>query len=163
MNTKETNQQIDRLIRARYPLIYVVSHEEARVQEALVGIAQVHNKPLYAWTITRGLHLVEGQGPKFDEMTRDPLAALQAISDHEGQAIFVLKDFDSLLDNFQVCRALRDLAADLTPTRKTAIILSPVLVDLGKLEKEVAVVDYPLPDAGELAEMQELIALLYKI
>lgn len=151
--TREANEQLDRLIRARYPVVYVVSHEEQRVQRALADIAGEQSKPLYSWTITKGIELVEGDGPEFEDITRDPMAALGIISDHADPAIFILKDFDSLLDNYQVCRALRDLVVDLTPTRKTAIILSPALVDLGKLEKEVVVVDYPLPDAEELVNV----------
>ena len=37
-------QELETLVRARYPILYVVSAEEARVQQLIVGIAQRRQK-----------------------------------------------------------------------------------------------------------------------
>jgi hypothetical protein len=43
------------LIRARYPVIYVVSWEEERVEKELARIAAVRNKKFHVWTCTQGI------------------------------------------------------------------------------------------------------------
>ena len=48
-------RELDVLIRARYPLLYIVSWEEKRVEDALRGIAQRRAKRLFVWSVTQGL------------------------------------------------------------------------------------------------------------
>ena len=58
MPTISSQSAIDRLeryIRARYPLIAVLSHEETRVLSALRTVAGARNRRLYTWSVTRGL------------------------------------------------------------------------------------------------------------
>src|SRR4051812_6839629 len=47
--------ELDVLIRARYPVIYVVSWEEERVEQLVARIATARNKKLYIWTCTQGI------------------------------------------------------------------------------------------------------------
>jgi len=51
---------IETLIRARYPLIYVVSFEELRVERELTRITEDRKKQLYKWSITNGLETPDG-------------------------------------------------------------------------------------------------------
>ncbi len=48
-------QELDVLIRARYPIIYVVSWEEERVEQCLREIAEAPKKNLFVWTVTQGI------------------------------------------------------------------------------------------------------------
>ncbi|MHB1191389.1 MAG: AAA family ATPase, partial [Armatimonadota bacterium] len=144
------DKEIETLIRARYPVIYIVSWEEKRVEDALRGIASARGKKLYTWTITQGL-TANGR----DESTRDPLAALDRIMESMDQAIFVLKDFHCFVSDNTVTRRLRDLIYALKTSYKTLVILSPVMKLPSELEKEVTVIDYPLPDLEELDTLLE--------
>ena len=49
------DKEIDVLVRARYPLIYLVSWEETRILERLKEMAQRRQKTLFLWSITRGI------------------------------------------------------------------------------------------------------------
>jgi hypothetical protein len=51
-------EELDILIRARYPLLYLVSWEEHRVDTLLTDMARAHGKALLTWSITRGLRHV---------------------------------------------------------------------------------------------------------
>jgi hypothetical protein len=42
--------ELDVLIRARYPLIYLVTWEEQRVDALLASLAESHGKALYTWS-----------------------------------------------------------------------------------------------------------------
>ena len=56
------NEELDRLIRARYTLLYVVTWEEDRALRILMRLAETQRKPLYEWSITNGLRCIHGAG-----------------------------------------------------------------------------------------------------
>jgi ATP-dependent 26S proteasome regulatory subunit len=142
--------ELETLIRARYPLIYVVSWEEERVEDALRAIAWERGKKLHVWTATLGFVKPGGQR---DNTTRDPLAALDYVLNSPDQAIFLLKDFHAFIGSFEVTRRLRDLTPTLKNSFKNLIILSPLLKLPAELEKEVTVIDYGLPSYEELGRL----------
>jgi ATP-dependent 26S proteasome regulatory subunit len=146
----KVDTQLETLIRARYPIIYVVSWEEKRVEDALRTIARDRGKKLQIWTITQGFSTPNGQR---DNATRDPLAALDHVIKSEDQAIFLLKDFHSFVSDYNVTRRLRDLTLALKNSFKNLIILSPVLKLPPELEKEITVLDYALPSYDELGKL----------
>src|SRR5262245_62158901 len=146
--TIASSVEVEDLIKARYPLVYIVSSEEARVEEALRQIALRRERVLAAWSITRGFVKLQGEFRGGD--VRDPLKALDHIASVEGKGLFVLRDFHAFMDNPQVTRKLRDLAHDLKKSQKNVLLLSPVLKLPPELEKEVAVIDWDLPDRAEI-------------
>jgi SpoVK/Ycf46/Vps4 family AAA+-type ATPase len=147
------DKEVDILIRARYPLIYLVSWEETRIIERLKEIADRHQKKFFLWSITRGIFKIEDEALKTDEATRDPLNALSYIEKCPDPALFVFLDFHSFLTDQSVIRKLRDLVSNLKDTYETMLILSPVLTIPIELEKELTVVDYDLPYYEEMNEL----------
>lgn len=147
MASSAIDLELETLIRARYPIIYIVSWEEQRVEEALRKIAQDRGKKLFIWTVTQGM--VANPNLR-DSATRDPLAALDAVIDSREQALFVLKDYHAFISDVTITRRLRDLTTVLQASYKNLIILSPMLKLPAELEKEIAVVDYGLPDHNDL-------------
>jgi len=147
-------RQIDLLVRARYPLLYLVSWEEQRVEGMLVRLAKNHGKDLYTWSVTRGLRkVIGGRAPLAVEGTEKPSVAFAAIAALKDPAIVVLKDLHPYLDDAEVVRGLRELAHVLKSSFTTAVMLSPVLRIAPELEKEITVVDVPLPTFEELFQL----------
>ncbi|HEX4462947.1 MAG TPA: AAA family ATPase [Polyangia bacterium] len=140
--------EVEDLIKARYPLIYIVSSEERRVEEKLRQIALRRERVLAAWSITRGFVKLQGEFRGGD--VRDPIKALDHIAGFDGPGIFVLRDFHAYVDNPTVVRKLRDLAHDLKESKKNVLLLSPLLKVPPELEKEVAIIDWELPDRTEI-------------
>src|SRR2546423_8669169 len=137
---------LDTLIRARYPLIYLVSWEEQRLDAILQDVAQTHGKALLQWSVTRGMRRVPAsRTAPVSEQSRDPVEALAAIAKLTEPSLVVLKDFHPFLDSPQVVRAMRELAQDLKSTFTTVILLSPSPLIPIELEKEISVLDVPLP------------------
>jgi SpoVK/Ycf46/Vps4 family AAA+-type ATPase len=147
------DKDIDILIRARYPLIYLVSWEETRILEKLKEMAEARKKRLFLWSITRGIFLLEDDPSKVDESTRDPLNALTYVEKATDPALFVFLDFHSFLNDQTVIRKLRDLVNNLKNTYETLIIISPVLTIPVELEKDFVVIDYDLPAFDEIKEL----------
>jgi ATP-dependent 26S proteasome regulatory subunit len=166
MNSKD--REIDVLIRARYPMIYIVSPEEARVEDAIRAIVD-GKKQVVSWAATQPFNAVELSGQVLgggDEISlhghQSALDALEHIARRlrdDVRAVFILRDFDPYLDHPVVVRRLRDLAAALKRSYSTLIFLSPVLSIPAHIEKEIIVVDYELPNFEEInVILEELIA-----
>ena len=139
--------ELETLIRARYPIIYVVSWEERRVEETLREICQRRGKKMLLWTLTTGM--------AGNAASKDPLAALDNIMGAPDQTVFVLKDFHPFISDVAVTRRLRDLVYALKTSYKTLIILSPLLKLPPELEKEISVVDYQLPTIKDIDRLLE--------
>ena len=52
--------QIRTLLKARYPILLLVTYEEDRVQRALVDLCASEDRTLYQWTRTQGLISFDG-------------------------------------------------------------------------------------------------------
>lgn len=150
MPQSAVDTELETLIRARYPIIYVVSWEEKRVEDALRAITQARGKKMYQWTVTQGMVVNPANR---DEATRDPLAALDFVLSSRDQAVFVFKDFHPFLNDTALVRRLRDLTYALKTSYKTLILLSPLLKLPPELEKEITVVDYALPSLEDLGRL----------
>ncbi|MCC6445250.1 MAG: AAA family ATPase [Armatimonadetes bacterium] len=145
------DQELETLIRARYPIIYIVSWEEKRVEDTLREIAQNRSKKVFVWTITQGM--LGASNVAVNQATRDPISALDFVLMSTEPAIFILKDYHTFLNDSVVVRRLRDLTTALKTTYKTLIILSPILKLPAELEKDITVIDYYLPTIEELGEL----------
>lgn len=65
----------------------------------------------------------------------------------------MLKDFHTYLEDPQIVRRLRDIAHDLKATYKNVLIVSPRLNLPVELEKDICLIDIPLPDLRELLDL----------
>src|SRR4051812_4928000 len=132
-HTRETSEKtIEYLVRARYPLIYVISPEEERVEKALQKVANDRQKKIVFWSSTEGLS-TQGHGD-----VKDPLAALNHMMESKESAIFVLRDFHEYIGVPDIKRRLRDMAREFRSTYKNCILLSPTQKIPPELEKEFA-------------------------
>jgi hypothetical protein len=155
-------EELDTLVRARYPLVYLVTSEEARAQDLIAQVAHLRGKKLLEWSCTTGLvastNGYNSTKPR-NTTTRDPLAALDAIADHVDPTLFILKDFHPFLSRgqFTIIRRLREVAQSLKNSHKTIFLLSPVQDIPVELEKEVTVINVAMPDQNELGSLLESI------
>lgn len=147
--------ELELLIRARYPVLYVVSWEEARVEQHLQSIAQRRNKQLFVWSVSGGMRRLgtAGGAPRARGLA-DPYEALDQIIEHKEPAIYLLQDFHAFLRptscNVPTIRKLREAARALGDSYKTIVISSPLMELPPELEKDVTVVDFPLPGPPEV-------------
>ncbi|HEV8542889.1 MAG TPA: AAA family ATPase, partial [Verrucomicrobiae bacterium] len=160
--TEKFSDSLETLIRARYPIIYIVSPEEGRVQQLLGAIAERREKILYEWSCTTGM-LPSGASIQLQKgrnsPTREPLAALDQVIEQVEPAIFLFKDFHPYLTKGHeaIIRKLKEIALHLKNSFKTIVIVSPVLEMPIELEKEITVLTLPLPGIKELSELLERI------
>ena len=154
--------ELETLIRARYPILYVISSEELRVQEVIVAIAKKRQKKVFEWSCSTGI-VPAGTSIQSHQnrnaATKDPLLALDQVIEQVEPALFVFKDFHPFLtkNNFAIVRKLKEIALHLKNSFKTILIISPVMEIPLELEKEITVLNYPLPTREELSGLLDKI------
>ena len=153
-------------LRAGYPIINIVSSEEDRAIDRLEDLLrrpelQKQPRQFLIWSISRGFTGPDGRAQGPDE-SRLPEHALALVAKHKEPALFLFKDFHPYLDEKKnpqgaslLVRLIRDLVPQLKSTAKTLIWLSPVQYIPPELEKDVTLVDMPLPTEAEYREILE--------
>ncbi|MBD0304459.1 MAG: AAA family ATPase, partial [Tolypothrix sp. T3-bin4] len=145
-------EELNILIQAQYPLIYLVTSEEERAEQAVSTIAQSlkPQRRVFVWTVTHGI--VEYGQPRnvTQHNTVSPEAAIEWIIRQKEPSIFILKDLHPFIDAPATNRSLRDAIASFKGTQKSIILMSPMQQVPIELEKEVVVIDFTLPDMAEL-------------
>ena len=148
--------EIEILIRARYPILYLVTWEEERAEERLISIARKMGKKTFCWSVNRGLTepgLNLQSKKKASSETSDPLAALNEVVEMLEPSLFIFKDFHPYLTDPAVVRRLRELSTYLKNSYKTLVFVSPKLSIPCELEKDITVVDFPLPDYADIEKL----------
>ncbi|HKA87190.1 MAG TPA: AAA family ATPase [Haliangiales bacterium] len=143
-----SQREVEDLIKARYPLLYLVSSEESRVEKLLKEIARNREMRLEVWSVTEGFKTLFGGQAKRD--IYDPFKALEYVAAGEGRGLYILRDFHPFLKEPKVVRKLRDLGDLLRQGQKHLFILSPVQTMPPELEKTLTVIDWDLPNRGEI-------------
>lgn len=151
--------QLSRLFRARFPYIYITTWEEERAISLIKKISKSEKlirvaREVYVWTQTNGF-VVDGQ--KIDG-TQSPDKAIDFIRDCNKNSVFVMCDFHVFFGvkgrqvDYNVVRRLRDNLSDLKTSkfRKNVIFLASELLIPETMQKEITILDMPLPTLPEI-------------
>lgn len=142
-------KQLIRLVASGYPIIYLVSWEEERVEKMLKLITSKVNASslhFYTWTCTEGLKKGDDSIPN----TMGVNEAIEAVNKSEDTGFYFFKDLHFFLQDPKTIRKLKDAFRMLRTKKKTIFLLSSTIENLPHdLEKEITVLDIDLPDANE--------------
>jgi hypothetical protein len=143
------------LLRARNPLIWLVTREEARAERVLIEATASAVYDVAMWDCATGL--TRGDGQAIDSRCTDPAQALAAIRDRTERCVYVLRDLPPWLRDPTVVRAVRSLCRDL-PSKprdqaRAMIVVTPSAEVPPELQGHAIVVDLPLPDRAEIAAL----------
>jgi len=147
------------LLRARYPLIYIPTYEEERLEAAIREEAlNQGNRPVYTWDFVDGY---QGNPNDVGFGRRNPLQALEFVEKlpESAPAVFILRDYHRFLDDVAIARKLRNLARLLKSQPKNIVLLSPRMAITDDLSEVITVLEFPLPGADVIkAEVERLLA-----
>ncbi len=145
--------RIPRLLAARYPLLWLLSSEEERVERCLERLSRMEGLASYRWRETSGL--LGPDGPVAG--THDPDAAVAALASVTVPALFLFEDASGALDDARVVRRLRDVLRDVAERRQAILLLGNRLNLPAALEKDAVVLDVPLPSREEIGRLLALL------
>ena len=153
------SEEFGLLLRACYPLIYIPTAEEERVEKAIATCAKnIGNRNLYIWDFVEGYQ----DNPNNQNFgRRNPLQALEYLEKlpQKAPGIFILRDFQRFLEDVSISRKLRNLARVLKSQPKNIVIIAPEVTIPPELTEVLTVIDFPLPSTTEIkTELQRLLA-----
>ena len=149
------NDELNLFLKARYPIIYINTIEEDRVEYVIRKNVKTNLKrSIYSWDFVDGYtNNPNNQG--FGK--RNPLQALELVErlNSETPAIFLLKDFNRFLNDLAISRKLRNLSRILKLQPKTIIIIGSELNIPRELQDLITVLQFQLPTEDEIIKELE--------
>ena len=144
------NDELMLLLKARYPIIYINTIEEDRVEYVIrKTIKNTLNRSIYTWDFIDGYT----NNPNNEGFAkRNPLQALELIErlNCETPALFLLKDFNRFLTDVSISRKLKNLSRVLKLQPKTILILSSEINIPKELQDLVTILSFQLPNETEI-------------
>ena len=158
MNTADFEKEIKIHIEARYPILWLVSFEERRVEKILENLCKELGTNYWCWSVSRGLYSTDKK--KKEAIGREKI--LTAIEEkiqksEDANSLFLLKDVAGYFASHEFLRKFRDLPSIIDEQQRsisTVCILSPTLSEIPpELEEDIVVLELALPDYDEIEEM----------
>ena len=140
------------LLKARYPIIYISTYEEERLEYIIRYCTKKYvARTYYAWDFVDGY---QGNPNDTGFAAKNPLEALELLEKltPETASIFVLKDYDNFLKDLSIIRKLKNLSRTLKTQPKNVIIISPEVNIPETLREFVTLIEFPLPTYNEINE-----------
>ena len=166
MDSQQTINELELLIRSKRTILYVVTQEENRVISALEQMCSKADTAwdLIKWDIVSGLHSTfpEFLPAKEQDKQLDQEEVLswfhKLLVPKNKFCLLVLKDYNKFFGNgnyrgqveHRVIRHVKNLAYDFCMENKAIIIISSNLELPSDFEKMVPVIDFPLPTKEEI-------------
>jgi hypothetical protein len=162
--SQKVADEIQALLRARNPLLWVVTREEARVEGYLIEAAIAASYVPRTWDTAQGVARFSGEVERIGSaLIDDTLKAIEARASATVAApergVWILRDLPVWLEGFpgaQPLRQLRNLVRklrDSTPRDRAQaiIVLTPNAKVPPELIGHTTVIEWPLPDRDEIA------------
>lgn len=156
-------EDFEQLLKARFPIIYIETFEENRVLDEIRAFLSKPDslrtpRQVIEWSATTGLVAKDGKTFSNTNNAADALAVSQTIKE---PTVFVFKDLHASLGeqgkpaDANVLRRLRDISHNFKNGTDplTLIITAPVLRLPPDLEKEITVLEFPLPTEEQILKV----------
>jgi SpoVK/Ycf46/Vps4 family AAA+-type ATPase len=149
------------LLKARYPIIYINTIEEDRVEYIIRKYIKTSlNRSIYSWDFIDGYT----NNPNNEGFAkRNPVQALELVERLTAQtpALFLLKDFNRFLTDVSISRKLKNISRILKLQPKTIIIIESEFNIPKELSDLITILQFQLPVESEINyELNRLIESL---
>ncbi|MEZ5275525.1 MAG: AAA family ATPase [Opitutaceae bacterium] len=148
-------EQLKNWIRAGYACLDVLTYEENRVQAAIAdAVFELKNEyAVFTWSVTKGLmRLPRPESDEYwDPELQDEFGVLEAIEQLNPFSVIMLKDYHMFIEptNAVHVRQIKDLLEHCRGQQKTVILLGCRKIIPPELEREITIVDFPLPTEAD--------------
>lgn len=160
--SQEIAADVAALLRARNPLLWIVSREEARAESYLIEAAASAGYVPRTWDVAQGVADLAGRPQNLGSPDPgDTLNMIRERAERGGErGAWILRDLPPWLTGpggMTTCRQVRNLARLLPGVARdnaqALIVLSPSAEIPPELAGHATVLEWPLPDRAEIAEI----------
>ena len=151
------------LLRSSQPVISIQTHEEQRAIELIKRCSVTLNKPIFQWSITRGvvdavsgkqvLELANKAVDQNPEALSDPKQTLLSISKDRTPGVYILLDFHHHLEDPFIIRLIKELAQSHYDNGHHLIFISHEIEIPNELSRFTASFSLSLPDREALQKL----------
>jgi AAA+ superfamily predicted ATPase len=149
------------LLKARYPLIYISTQEEDRVEYVIrKSVKNLLTRGIFTWDFVDGYIINSNMN---NLAKKNPLQALEFIETFASETanIFILKDFQKFFNDISISRKLRNLVRILKLQPKTIIIIASNITIPEELRDLITIIQFKLPQLQEIKkELEKLLKSL---
>lgn len=153
-------RELSSIIRARFPIVLIETHEEPRARRLLEQIANLESQALFTWSVADGL--VRVLRSERVAQTHNLQDALRHIDQSPQNGIYVMCDAHPFLDNPINVRLIREIALDFSKTARTLVFISPRLELPSELLRLSARFKLTLPNRQRIKELIRTEAQLWQ-
>jgi len=161
MKSKMMAADLAALLRARNALIWISTREEARVEGYIFEAAASAGYAAKTWDVAAGVCEIGGRKTQIGGTDPgDTLAAIQTASEGKERGVWIMRDLAPWLEGpigITTTRALRNLARMLPgvprDSAQAVIVLTPRAAVPEELAGHATVIEWPLPDREEIADV----------
>lgn len=164
MENKTLKSKLARYIDAGFPIIYLNTYEEDKVDAIIQSVAG--HKEVYEWNETNGYIDFETKAPTImgEDCTLDQMLKTLTIHGELDNKIIVFKDFHSYLEDPQIVSKLKGMARMINQGEDaTIIIVSNILVVPKELEKFITILELDYLDESEIRSVINQFLIDYDI
>jgi len=145
---------VSALLRARNPLLWIVTREEARVERLVIEACASASYEPRMWDCATGVTDLAGRD--IDPSMTDPAQALQSIRSATTRQAWIMRDLsDRWITDASIKRLVKTLARTLPQAPREAarsiIVISATNEIPSELQGDAIVIEWPLPDRTEIA------------
>jgi AAA+ superfamily predicted ATPase len=139
------------LLKSRFPLVVLETHEEARAVALLERITNQEQWPFHTWSIADGLRRV--MPPEVEHDTHELTAALRAVDKSLSRGIYALCDAHPFLEDPLNQRLIKEIARDYHKVARTLVFVGPRVELPRDLQRMSARFDLALASADAIQQL----------
>jgi SpoVK/Ycf46/Vps4 family AAA+-type ATPase len=153
-------KELTSIIRARFPIVLIETHEEPRARQLLEKLANLEEQALFSWSVADGL--CRAKPNERVAQTHNLQEALRHIDQSPQNGLYVLCDAHPFLDNPINVRLVREIALDYYKSARTLVFISPKLELPSELLRVSARFRLSLPNRARIKDIIRTEAQLWK-
>lgn len=151
-------------IKANIPVFQICTYEWERLHHICISTAKAEKKSFIVWTSIGGAKKWNFEDKKFESLDGncDPADILDWFkSEDQSELILLLEDFHPYLNeesgNATILRRIRECTRINSDKKKTLVIQTLSFYSPKDLEKEVPILELPLPNADDLGKILDVV------
>lgn len=166
MKSQAMLTDVSTMLRARFTLVWIVTRDEAYVERFLFEAGAAASYLVQTWDVATGFADMSGKKlGSYGTAVGDPDAALKFIGEQRGsRGAWIMRDFPAYITGNAgpiTLRTLKNLAIPTglasrsTDDAQAIIVVSPTKDVPAEIANYTTVLEWPLPDREEIAELLE--------
>lgn len=151
MNNTKLKLSLTRYIDAGFPIIYINTFEEEKVDELVASVGS--DREIYEWNETNGYIDFRTRTPMIEDYTLEMTLNLLKSREMLDRKIILLKDVSSYLDDAKIVSKIKGIARMICSGEDaTVIIVSNTLVIPRELEKFITILEMDYLENDEIRQ-----------